>query len=397
MTEPPAGYLPIERVKTKKRVIVSKSTTESLSKSKTKKSSVLWSGQGLTAEMRYRLETELYIPPAYKNVLLAKSATRKIQVIGTDKAGRKQYVYHAKHKAGLEKRKYSKLALLAPKIRAIEVDTQDHIKRLASSNSPNNWEKKDLIWIVLYMLVNYHFRIGCAKYTDLYKSYGITTLLPKHFKRMRTAKDQLGDFRSSIEVHNKSAPDGTTAGNSYIIEFIGKKGMVNRAVEYDRSMTRVIRHLLNRATNQGYEYIFMYDYINPISGVKDRALIQSDDIQDLLRDKYGIRGTPKMFRTYYANYYMLAFIQNSISEYEQVKSSPAKLRSWLSNGIGEYVSSKLNNTPAICKKNYLNNELFEDIIKRPKKYINMLQQKEPAYRGVYDKSVPHTLLRKYLN
>ena len=36
----------------------------------------------------------IYIPPAYKDVVIAKSANNKIQAIGTDIRGRRQYIYN---------------------------------------------------------------------------------------------------------------------------------------------------------------------------------------------------------------------------------------------------------------------------------------------------------------
>ena len=38
--------------------------------------------------------TSIYIPPAYKDIVVAKSANNKIQAIGTDNRGRRQYVYN---------------------------------------------------------------------------------------------------------------------------------------------------------------------------------------------------------------------------------------------------------------------------------------------------------------
>jgi hypothetical protein len=37
------------------------------------------------------------------------------------------------------------------------------------------------------------------------------------------------------------------------------------------------------------------------------------------------------------------------------------------------VSAKLNNTPAICKKNYLNNALFEAIVSKPGKFLEKIK------------------------
>jgi DNA topoisomerase-1 len=300
----------------------------------------------LTSEMNSRLES-LYIPPAYKNLQLAKSASNKIQVIGEDSAGRRQYIYHEKHKSGAEKRKYTKLAKLVPKIQAIEQDNQTALRELAKKDS-GTWTKDDLVNLVLYMLINYHFRIGCSKYAELYKSYGITTLKPSHFRRV---------------------------GNTYHIEFIGKKGMKNETDEKMPMAVRLINKLLSRAKGSGFTYVFNYKYTNPVSGVEDVALVSSNDIQDLLMEKYDIKGTPKMFRTYYANYHMIEFIRDFMDtqEYADCKGNNAKIGRILKREIGEHVSNKLNNTPAICKKNYLNNALFEAIVNKPAKYLEKIK------------------------
>ena len=36
----------------------------------------------------------IYIPPAYKDLVVAKSESNKIQIIGTDNKGRRQYIYN---------------------------------------------------------------------------------------------------------------------------------------------------------------------------------------------------------------------------------------------------------------------------------------------------------------
>ncbi len=329
------GFVPFKQIKTQKR----KFQTANAIYTKP-------DGGTLAGELQSRLNT-LYIPPAYTNLQLAKSASNKIQVIGEDAAGRRQYIYNEKHKAGMEKRKYAKIAKFVPKIQAIERDNEHALRTIAKKDS-STWTKDDLISLVLYMLVNYHFRIGCSKYAELYKSYGITTLKPAHFKRI---------------------------GNTYHIEFIGKKGMKNQTDEKMPMAVRLINKLVTRAKTNGYTYVFNYKYTNPISGVDDTGLVSSNDIQELLMDKYGIKGTPKMFRTYYANYHMIEFIRDFMDteEYMDCKGNMMKVGRILKREIGEHVSAKLNNTPAICKKNYLNNALFEAIVSKPGKYLEKIK------------------------
>jgi DNA topoisomerase-1 len=334
------GFIPFKQIKTQK------ANSQHAKAQKHKPLYTTATGSKLPGELQSRLDS-LYIPPAYSNLQLARSASNKIQVIGEDAAGRRQYIYHEKHKAGAEKRKYDKIAKFVPKIRAIESDNNHALRALAKKDSAT-WSKDDLVSLVLYMLVNYHFRIGCSKYAELYKSYGITTLKPAHFRRI---------------------------GNTYHIEFVGKKGMKNQTDEKMPLAVRLINKLIARTKSNGFTYVFNYKYTNPITGVEDIGLVGSNDVQDLLLEKYNIKGTPKMFRTYYANYHMIEFIRDFMDteEFADCRGNMKKVGRILKREIGEHVSAKLNNTPAICKKNYLNNALFEAIVNKPRKYLEKIK------------------------
>ena len=219
----------------------------------------------LRGELKARLDT-LYIPPAYNNVYLAKSPSNKIQVIGEDVAGRKQYIYHERHKAGLERRKYCDLAELGSNIVKIESDNNRALAKLTNGPLPPAGpilSKDQLIQIMIYMLRTYHFRIGNRAYADKYGSHGLSTLTARHFKK---------------------APDSIT------IDFIGKKGVRNTTKEVSTLGLRVIGRLLahNKAMQlahgkQSAEFLYSYEYKNPISGELGVALLTSEDIQDFFQ------------------------------------------------------------------------------------------------------------------
>ena len=62
--------------------------------------------------------SSIYIPPAYKDIVVAKSANNKIQAIGTDKRGRRQYVYNGNYTKKRNDRKYEDIMeLVIKKIR----------------------------------------------------------------------------------------------------------------------------------------------------------------------------------------------------------------------------------------------------------------------------------------
>jgi len=300
----------------------------------------------LTKKVKNRLSS-MYIPPAYNNLLLSKSPKNKILLIGTDDAGRKQYIYNSQHTKNLDKRKYCKLKELSNHITRIENENTTNINKLYQNlKLKKNYkiEKSDLITIIIYMLLNYHFRIGNEKYTKLYDSHAISTLKPCHFVK----KD-----------------------NSFIIKFKGKKGVINETIEKDNKVIFIYNFLLKNCENNKQNYLFNYNYLNQISNTNMVGLISSNTIKDYFMTKYKVNITPKMFRTWYANYHMLDYLKKFKSSefYQDNNSNEKKMSRYLKREIGEYVSKHLNNTPGITKKNYINNKLFDEVINRPKYYI----------------------------
>jgi len=332
-------------------------------------------GRPIRGTLKNRLQS-LYIPPAYKKLQVAQSASNKIQVVGEDTAGRTQYIYHDRYKAGLEKRKYANLDELGRHIIQIERDNHAALTRILANPSIRLLSKSDLIQIMIYMLRTYHFRIGCQKYAELYGSYGISTLQPAHFK---------------------SAANGDIS-----ISFIGKKGIKNEGTETRAQGKRLIGLLLghyknmthkttgkSKARNTGYLFRYLDDATHD-SALPESGLLTSDDIQDFFKQKYDIYVTPKMFRTWYANYHMLEYLRDTnldellatnhskdkLASITTTTQQKKKLATQIKTAIGEHVSQALNNTPAICRKNYINNRLLADITARPKYYITECRKRK---------------------
>lgn len=348
-------------------------------------------GKKLTKKHDDRLQ-HIYIPPAYTNILLAKSSNNKVQVIGEDISGRKQYIYNTSHTKDIEKRKYNKLQQLIPVISRIETTITEDIKVISNtlcqsrnvnvisgimpnSNSsiPNNdmlvkynlgLTKIELVKIVIYLLINTNLRIGNIKYFQLYNSYGLTTLEPEH-----------------ISFGNNTTT-GTSGGGSCQLKFVGKKGVENTTELYNKPIINILKHLLMRIkhmNNNGFnaKHIFQYVYYNSISSTYNLAIISSNDITDYFENNYNCIITPKMFRTWYANFHMLNYIKMLITDnadtIKQLNAKTNGLHKYLKKEIPLYVSNKLNNTPSICKKKYMNNDLFNNIINNPSYYLKKIE------------------------
>lgn len=288
---------------------------------------------------------KIYIPPGYKKIYLNKNNKDKVELIAEDLKKRKQYFYNSKYTIKSDNRKYNALKSLVNYAEKIEKDNALNIKKIYKKYlKSNKIENNDYIHLIIYLLINNNFRIGNIKYDKLYNSSGITTLKPNH-----------------III--------TKEGNIKI-SFIGKKGIENTGYIYNKHINKIFKVIKSKYHKlNNIDYIFLKN---------NGSLIKSDDIANYLNDKYNVNITPKMFRTYYANYYVLEYLQYKLNKNEYDNKKNEKKKTYLKRQIGVYVSEKLHNTPSICHKKYINNKLLEKILKKPKKYID--QKKNIHYQ-----------------
>src|SRR5439155_1007238 len=76
-------------------------------------------GVRLADEAQLERVRSLAIPPAWRDVWVARSARSKLQATGLDAAGRKQYLYHPEFRARQEQAKYDKLIRFAERLPAL--------------------------------------------------------------------------------------------------------------------------------------------------------------------------------------------------------------------------------------------------------------------------------------
>jgi DNA topoisomerase-1 len=298
----------------------------------------------------------IYIPPAYTDVVVAKSANNKIQAIGTDTRGRRQYIYNPTFIKRRNDRKYDDILELAKKITAIEADNHAMLQSLGRKPH-SEWQlPADFIPVIVYMLRTYHFRIGNQRYVDENHSYGITTLRKEHIK-----------WHPSIP-------------NRFTIEFIGKKGILNSFTDENMLMAKLLSHLCDRCGGQNEGYLFRYQ--NPTT--QEVEFITPEQIQAFFQDKYNAYITPKMFRTWYGNYHLLGALQNMYQHGElKYRLRPGE-KNDLVRKCSEYVSSKLNNTPTVSKQSYIDDKILELVMRNPYRLASMIPASdEGLHRFLY--------------
>ena len=248
----------------------------------------------------------LKIAPAYENVSINSDKNAKIQAYGYDSKKRKQVLYHSDFIKEQSVKKYERFVRLENQI--------NKIKKIMSRDIKGDNIKKKEIGIIIFMILYCGFRIGNEKYVKENNSYGLTTL----------------EFRHLLFKNNK-----------IIIEFVGKKGVINKSICSNKI---IYEYLLNKK-----KYCTNSDNVFGIS---------SKNVNDYLKN-INSEITSKDLRTWNANNLFLKYINDIdiLKEKNPIKKSIEK------------VAENLHNTPAICRKSYLHPEiifLIENKIKNDK-------------------------------
>jgi len=117
----------------------------------------------------------LVIPPAWRDVWICPAENGHLQAVGTDDAGRRQYLYHP---AWRERRDAEKFAHMERFARSLIRHRQAARRDLG--------DEPDLTTVsaVAFSLLDLGmFRIGSERYTDEYGSHGLTTVERSHVTR----------------------------------------------------------------------------------------------------------------------------------------------------------------------------------------------------------------------
>jgi DNA topoisomerase I len=111
----------------------------------------------------------LVIPPAWQDVWISARPDGHIQAVGTDDAGRRQYIYHADWSAGRDRGKFARMLALAaalPHARA----------RVTTSLRRQELDRERVLAVAFRLLDTAAPRVGSERYFTRHGSRGLTTL-----------------------------------------------------------------------------------------------------------------------------------------------------------------------------------------------------------------------------
>lgn len=252
----------------------------------------------------------LAIPPAWTDVWICPIAHGHLQATGHDARGRKQYRYHPRWREVRDETKYDRMIAFGealPRIRARV--TED----LARPGLP----REKVLATVVRLLETTLIRVGNEEYAKENRSYGLTTMRDQH-----------------VDV----------SGSELVFHFRGKAGKEHRVGVRDRRLARIVKQCQDIP---GYE---LFQYIDDDG---NRRTIDSDDVNQYLKEISGESFTAKDFRTW-AGTVSAAL---ALREFESFDSETQAKRNVVQ--AIESVAERLGNTPTVCRKCYIHPAIIE--------------------------------------
>ena len=270
-------------------------------------------GTALKSRREIRRLASLAVPPAYKDVWICMDARGHLQATGRDERGRKQYRYHAEWRSVRDDAKFDRMVPFAealPKLR----------RRLARDLALDGLPREKVIAVVVSILDASRIRVGNEEYARGNKSFGVTTLRNRHVSFI--------------------------PGGRAILNFRGKSGVPHEVLIDDRRIVKIVRHCQELPGQLLFQYV---------TDEGQRAPIDSGQVNDYLRDVMGDDFTAKDFRTWGAT--LQAIMLMARTPHPEVVSDRA-FKSEIATVVAR-VAAELRNTPAVCRKSYINPIVFE--------------------------------------
>jgi len=247
---------------------------------------------------------ELVIPPAWEDVWITPHADGHLQAVGTDVAGRRQYLYHPEWRSRRDAEKFDRVLGFG---RALGKARARVLADLERDGMP----QERACAVAVRLLDLGYFRIGNDVYADAHGSFGLTTLQRRHVRRVQ---DRL------------------------VFAFTGKSGVEHR-IEIDDAMVGAALEVMRRRRG-GVELLAYRE------GRHWKAMLPQL-VNDYVREVTGVDATAKDFRTWHATVLAAA----ALAEAAEASSKTARRR--VVTAAMKEVAEFLGNTPALARSSYV--------------------------------------------
>jgi DNA topoisomerase IB len=247
----------------------------------------------------------LVIPPAWEDVWICPDPRGHIQAVGTDSAGRRQYLYHARWREQRDQGKYDRVRELGAAL--------PHVREVVARHLEGRGLTRDRVLAAALRLIELgFFRPGGEEYAEENGTFGLATILKEH---VTLTKGQL------------------------VFEYDAKGAKHREQAVAEDGVCAVVRTLKRRRA--GGDKLLVYR-----SGPRWHD-VTAADINDYVREVSGGEYTAKDFRTWHAT--VLAAVGLAVSERADGESARKRAVARVVREVADY----LGNTPAVARASYI--------------------------------------------
>jgi DNA topoisomerase IB len=248
----------------------------------------------------------LVIPPAWQDVWICADELGHIQAVGTDSAGRRQYLYHQNWRARRDRDKHDRMLAFGAALPGLRQAVSEHLEGRGLT-------RQRVLAAAVRLIDLGFFRSGSEEYAEDNGTYGLATVLRKHV---------------------------TLERGQMIFEYIAKGAQRREQAVADQQVRAVVGSLKRRRGGGGELLAYR-------SG-KDWHDVTAADINDYLKEISAGDFTAKDFRTWHAT--VLAAVGLAVSG--QAGDTEAARKRAISRAVQE-VAGYLGNTPAVARGSYI--------------------------------------------
>ncbi len=268
-------------------------------------------GQRLAAADSERCKL-LVIPPAWQEVWICPAPNGHMQAVGTDDAGRRQYLYHEQWRLKRDKSKHDRVLTVAARLPQARRKVAAH---LGLAGMP--YERA--LATAFRLLDLGFFRIGGEAYAEANNSYGLATIQKQHV---------------------------TIEDSTVVFDFIAKSGQERYVALADDLVRAAVRDLLRRRAG-GPDLLAYKD------GRQWRD-VTSTDINTYVKEIVGGEVSAKDFRTWHGT--VIAAV--SLAATNGTATTEAARKRAVAQTMKK-VASYLGNTPAVARSSYVDPRLVD--------------------------------------
>jgi DNA topoisomerase-1 len=294
---------------------------------------------------------ELVIPPAWRDVWICPYPNGHVQAVGTDAAGRRQYLYHPDWRRRRDREKFDEMVRFARALPAIRGAAAAHLRKRGLS-------RERVLACAVRLLDRGFFRIGTEDYAESNGTYGLATMRRSH---VALGPNDLISF-----------------------DYAGKGGKRRVQSVVDRSVYRVVE-ALKRRPGSGELLAYQLD--------GSWVDVTSDEINAYIKELAQDSFSAKDFRTWNAT--VLAAVALAVSgEAHGTKTGRSRA---ITRAVKE-VAHYLGNTPAVCRASYIDPRVFDRFqdgltIGGALEQLGEVEFGEPATQGAIEEAVLDLLER----